>query len=117
MQGWLLCSLSLLLPSSSRSCLPQDLLSASELEIMEDTGLTIQRAREAIMAAARATAPTLTTALRRLQSPDPRFISTGLPQLDSVLQGGLPVSTIAEVMGPSGCGKTQFCMLLAVMVS
>lgn len=34
------------------------------------------------------------------------FLSTGMPELDSVLGAGLPRGRIVEVYGPAGCGKT-----------
>ncbi|KAM7539684.1 hypothetical protein Aperf_G00000042032 [Anoplocephala perfoliata] len=38
-----------------------------------------------------------------------RFLSTGFPQLDSFLGGGLITGEIVEIFGASGVGKTQLC--------
>ncbi|VDO05612.1 unnamed protein product [Rodentolepis nana] len=38
-----------------------------------------------------------------------RFLSTGFPQLDSFLNGGLVTGEIAEIYGISAVGKTQMC--------
>ncbi|EDK44399.1 hypothetical protein LELG_02578 [Lodderomyces elongisporus NRRL YB-4239] len=35
-------------------------------------------------------------------------ISTGLPDLDEQLGGGIPIGEVSEVFGASGCGKSQF---------
>lgn len=41
-------------------------------------------------------------------------ISTGLPTLDELLQGGLRTGSITEVFGASGCGKSQFLLQIAL---
>ncbi|RUS30483.1 hypothetical protein BC938DRAFT_479327 [Jimgerdemannia flammicorona] len=47
----------------------------------------------------------------------PAFLKTGLDALDELLGGGLPCSTVTEIVGPSGCGKTQFCLTLTVLAA
>ena len=43
-------------------------------------------------------------------------ISTGVRSLDDLLEGGVEVGSIAELIGEFGAGKTQICHQLAVMV-
>ena len=47
------------------------------------------------------------------------YMSTGIPGLDVVLCGGLPVGRITELCGPPGIGKTQLCFncCLATLLS
>ncbi|VDK50864.1 unnamed protein product [Anisakis simplex] len=45
-----------------------------------------------------------------------QLLSTGLPRLDALLDGGFAPGTFNEIVGLSGVGKTQFCMQLAVNV-
>ena len=44
----------------------------------------------------------------------PSFISTNIPGLDQLLNGGLPKGSITEICGPPGVGKTQLCLFLCV---
>lgn len=46
--------------------------------------------------------------------PIKRYITTSLPRLDSILQGGCPVGQVTEVFGASGTGKSQFLLNLAI---
>lgn len=41
-------------------------------------------------------------------------LSTGIPEFDTLLRGGLPKSGITELTGEAGCGKTQFAMQMAL---
>lgn len=43
------------------------------------------------------------------------YRSTSMVVLDAFLRGGLPSSTITEVVGPSGVGKTQFCHMISAL--
>ena len=45
-----------------------------------------------------------------------RCISTGVPEIDEVLKGGIETDSITEIYGEFGSGKTQFAHTLAVMV-
>lgn len=50
--------------------------------------------------------------------PGPRFISTGVPELDDLLGGGgVPCGQLVEVVGQSSSGKTQICHRLAASAS
>ena len=40
-------------------------------------------------------------------------IPTGIPTLDKMLKGGIPVGVLAEIVGPPGTGKSQFLMTAA----
>jgi circadian clock protein KaiC len=42
----------------------------------------------------------------RLEQRSPPRLSSGIPSLDTLLQGGLPGATQASLVGPSGAGKT-----------
>ena len=44
------------------------------------------------------------------------YISTGVRSLDDLLEGGVEVGSITELIGEFGAGKTQLCHQLAVMV-
>ena len=45
------------------------------------------------------------------------FLSTGISDLDALMNGGLPVGMITEIAGCPGSGKSQFCLgCLAEMV-
>lgn len=41
-------------------------------------------------------------------------ITTGLPALDQLLQGGIRTGSVTEVFGASGCGKSQLLLQIAV---
>jgi archaellum biogenesis ATPase FlaH/CheY-like chemotaxis protein len=43
----------------------------------------------------------------------PRFISTGLLQLDQILKGGVPVGSLALIEGSPGTGKSVLCQQVA----
>ncbi|XP_058121717.1 DNA repair protein RAD51 homolog 4 [Anopheles ziemanni] len=45
------------------------------------------------------------------------LVSTGIPSLDTLLQGGLMPGQIYELCGTSGSGKTHLCMTLAANVA
>jgi len=44
-------------------------------------------------------------------------LSTGSEALDKVLDNGLQLTDITEVIGRSGCGKTQLCLTAAVLAA
>lgn len=44
-----------------------------------------------------------------------RCISTGVPEIDEMLKGGIETDSITEIYGEFGSGKTQFAHTLAVM--
>lgn len=45
-----------------------------------------------------------------------KFLSTGCPNLDSMLKGGLPNKGIAQIYGAAGTGKTQLALQLCLTV-
>lgn len=44
------------------------------------------------------------------------YISTGVKSLDDLLEGGIEVGALTELIGEFGAGKTQLCHQLSVMV-
>jgi len=44
------------------------------------------------------------------------YISTGVKSLDDLLEGGIEVGSLTELIGEFGAGKTQICHQLSVMV-
>ncbi|KAI3436831.1 hypothetical protein D9Q98_006241 [Chlorella vulgaris] len=53
---------------------------------------------------------------RPLTSLPTDVVSTGDPQLDYVLRGGLPCGSLTEVVGEAGASKTQLCLQLLLTV-
>lgn len=45
---------------------------------------------------------------------DKTHLTTGCPNLDAFLGGGVPMRGVTEVSGQSGSGKTQFGLQLAL---
>ena len=46
------------------------------------------------------------------EPPELLRLSTGMPELDDVLQGGLPCGRLVEIAGPAGIGKTTLALTL-----
>lgn len=45
--------------------------------------------------------------------PEQEVISTGLPQLDAIMGGGIPLGRVVEIHGPESSGKTALALHLA----
>jgi len=45
------------------------------------------------------------------------MLKTGLIVLDAYLRGGIPSSSITEIVGASGVGKTHFTYMLAILAT
>jgi RecA/RadA recombinase len=45
------------------------------------------------------------------------FFATSLKELDKALGGGIPFSSITELVGPTRSGKTQFCLTLSMLTT
>ncbi|RIA91762.1 P-loop containing nucleoside triphosphate hydrolase protein [Glomus cerebriforme] len=45
------------------------------------------------------------------------FFATSLKGLDEALGGGIPFSSITELVGPTRSGKTQFCLVLSILTT
>lgn len=43
-----------------------------------------------------------------------RFLSTGCPKLDNILNGGIALHGLTEIVGPAGLGKTQIALQLCI---
>ncbi len=82
---------------------------------------------------ATATSPTTAKELLHREQPKPQqidseeggnakilhlhYIPTHLPELDSILRGGIRLNSITEIVGSAGIGKTQLVMQLAIVAS
>lgn len=44
-----------------------------------------------------------------------KYLTTGLPELDSIMQGGYETGVITEIFGAFGSGKTQFMTVACIM--
>src|ERR1700726_2538433 len=51
--------------------------------------------------------PSALTPLPRVPSP---VVPTGIPEIDALLQGGLPVGAISEIVGPECSGRTSLAL-------
>ncbi|CAG8563994.1 6547_t:CDS:2, partial [Acaulospora colombiana] len=56
-------------------------------------------------------------ALSLLKTGKEPFFSTSFPNLDRALGGGIPCSSLTELVGPSNSGKTQFCLALSILAT
>lgn len=83
------------------------LLSVSELELVELLDMFLSDIRGLVSVVAAACAPPPQTAQQLLRGGS---LSTGLPELDAHLGGGLRLGSVTEVVGPSSAGKTQLCL-------
>jgi len=52
-----------------------------------------------------------------MQSSTPGKIPTGLPTLDTYLQGGIPIGSICELVGRAGVGKTHLAQQITVLAA
>eukprot|EP00158_Paraphelidium_tribonemae_P009238 Partr_v1_DN28810_c2_g1_i1_m34264 putative DNA repair protein rad51 len=55
------------------------------------------------------------TTLNQYRADSSRIVSTGFPQLDCLLGGGMRPGTCTELYGPIGSGKTQICFHAAAL--
>lgn len=97
----------------------QDLLSHNRLELLQLLDADIEDIDNLLLTASQATAPKSKTLLEMkemLQFQEQHF-ATGIPALDQLLLGGIPVATLTEFSGAAGSGKTQFCITLSVMAA
>lgn len=85
----------------------------NELDLIQALDLPQFVVRDLISNVCRAVSPSCASALDLVDRKS-GALHTTLPALDSALHGGLPPSSITEVVGPAGVGKTQFCHQMAV---
>ena len=94
------------------------LLTTSPIEIMDHLGYSMTEVKALIDSVSEVMTPTPRTASEILQSNTSaiksRYLQTGLPELNKLMRGGLPIGLISEIVGPAGIGKTQFCICCAV---
>ncbi|KAG9296940.1 hypothetical protein G9A89_006895 [Geosiphon pyriformis] len=109
-------------------CTSQDLLSKTELELVECCDWDFETVREVQKKCARWIAPKSVSVLDLLGDPQlsvfdqtkngtPHFFTTTLEDLDYALGGGIPCSSVTEIVGAPRCGKTQFCLTLSVQAT
>ncbi|XP_070569433.1 DNA repair protein RAD51 homolog 2-like isoform X2 [Ptychodera flava] len=94
----------------------KDILTKSSLELMKITGVSCKKINAVISLAGRSCCPQAQSA-SELSKKGASFFATSFQQLDRVLHGGLPMSSLTEIAGPPGCGKTQTSILLCVMAA
>ncbi|RUS19596.1 P-loop containing nucleoside triphosphate hydrolase protein [Endogone sp. FLAS-F59071] len=100
----------------------KDLLSKTDLELVELCDWDPASVREVTRRVARWIAPGAENALQMYRAVNAdhsksAFFRTELELLDRLLGGGIPCSTVTEIVGPSGCGKTQICLTLTVLAA
>eukprot|EP00201_Polytomella_parva_P023602 CAMPEP_0175046706 /NCGR_PEP_ID=MMETSP0052_2-20121109/5179_1 /TAXON_ID=51329 ORGANISM="Polytomella parva, Strain SAG 63-3" /NCGR_SAMPLE_ID=MMETSP0052_2 /ASSEMBLY_ACC=CAM_ASM_000194 /LENGTH=245 /DNA_ID=CAMNT_0016310481 /DNA_START=208 /DNA_END=942 /DNA_ORIENTATION=+ len=93
----------------------RDVLTATPLDLQEIADISFTAAHELIQIVCAQTVPPFVTALSLLHRDrnETLGISSGLPTLDDVFGGGLPIGTIIELVGGAGVGKSQFCATAA----
>jgi RAD51-like protein 1 len=110
--------------SPFRTC--RDVLSCRELDLVDALNLYLPDVRAIVRAVSRTVvgAPRAARALLGASVPEGGdaaaaasssscHMSTGLPDLDAHLGGGLPSRQVCELVGPAGVGKTQLCLSVA----
>lgn len=55
--------------------------------------------------------------IKKKQNADCSFVSTTFSRVDEYLWGGIPASSLTEIVGPAGVGKTQLCHMLTIVTS
>ncbi|CAG8737681.1 14568_t:CDS:2, partial [Acaulospora morrowiae] len=55
--------------------------------------------------------------LKAVENGKESFFSTSFPSLDHALGGGIPCSSLTELVGPANSGKTQLCLTLSVLAT
>ncbi|XP_006820560.2 DNA repair protein RAD51 homolog 2-like, partial [Saccoglossus kowalevskii] len=94
----------------------KDVLNKTFLELLKITGVSYSQVNTVLQTASISCAPKPISALDLLQQAEEEaaFMTTSFKQLDEILHGGLPTSSITEIAGPAGCGKTQLSILYCV---
>lgn len=82
-------------------------LAQSEVEDLEEVGVSNQKASKMIKRAREANLLVQTTSERQSEYDSRETISTGIPELDEVVGGGWESENIINVYGKTGTGKTQ----------
>ena len=90
---------------------PEDVLIFNETALAKRLGISITSCRQVIQSVSKLFAPTPRTALEIYQTV--QRISSTLPSLDAMLDGGLQVGWLVEVAGEAGVGKTQWSLSVA----
>ncbi|CAG8534525.1 9147_t:CDS:2 [Paraglomus occultum] len=97
----------------------KELLEKSKIELVENCDLDGEVVEDIMKKVSRWIAPKSVTVLSLLSSVSfsPPFFTTCIPHLDTALNGGIPLSSVTEIVGPSRSGKTQFCMTMSVIAT
>lgn len=45
-----------------------------------------------------------------------KFLTTGCPKLDAIMEGGIPCRGITQIYGAAGTGKTQLALQLCLTI-
>eukprot|EP00026_Physarum_polycephalum_P011659 Phypoly_transcript_11899.p1 GENE.Phypoly_transcript_11899~~Phypoly_transcript_11899.p1 ORF type:complete len:362 (+),score=64.34 Phypoly_transcript_11899:42-1127(+) len=91
-----------------------ELLARSDLELVQMLDIPYPVMREVVRFVSEKVAPKPVLLSQKLNT---QYLPTTLQGLDEVLRGGIPSSSITEIVGPSGVGKTQLCHMLAVLAA
>eukprot|EP00850_Spirogloea_muscicola_P021697 SM000258S09113 [mRNA] locus=s258:147916:150966:- [translate_table: standard] len=107
--------------TSSDGLAVQDVLSKTELDLMELLDVVPEALDRAIGDVSRSVCPPCRTVLDLMNSQAAREqaapLKSSLEELDLALGGGIPLGAVTELVGPAGVGKTQFCLMLAIFAT
>src|SRR5687768_3811953 len=87
---------------------------ADSLSLDRRSGFPTSRSRDSLTATASANIPDILLELPTAPGFQ-KYISTGYPDLDTALGGGVPCGHVSVIAGPSGYGKTLFARSLMNM--
>jgi len=95
----------------------RDVLIHNRVELLHILDVNIEQVDLLMNTICEAIAPRVSTAQEMMQqaATETNHLPTGLPVLDQLLRGGVPVGTITEFTGPAGAGKTQFSIMMSVI--
>ncbi|KAJ2370567.1 DNA repair protein rhp57 [Coemansia sp. RSA 2610] len=83
-------------------------------EFLRTAGLGPEEGRRAWELLSRLAYPWEDRCQSALALAEERWITTGDPQIDALLGGGIRLGSIVEIVGESAAGKTQLCLQLAI---
>ncbi|CAB4493546.1 uncharacterized protein OCT59_005211 [Rhizophagus irregularis] len=95
----------------------KELFSRTELELVECCNFKVETARNIQKRAAKWIVPEFVSVLDMMTENNSPFLATSLKGLDEALSGGIPFSSITELVGPTRSGKTQLCLTLSMLTT